>query len=148
MVQVSLSGPHISCVCPWFFPVVGSSTPWKATAPSPTVSTVWLACAHERRGYLWGELCVGVSILCGGSGGDIGGLLGGTSGVTLGGAWGLVLCFRLGICTVVRVCLVGWLGFGGVPVAAKMLASCRMASMVWAPNRAKGAAVAGFARDS
>ena len=56
--------------------------------------------------------------------------------------------FRLGSCTLVCVCLVGWVGFGGAPVAAKMLASCRMASMVWAPKWANGAAGAGFARAS
>ena len=37
---------------------------------------------------------------------------------------------------------------GGAPVAAKMLASCQMASMVWVPKRANGAAGAGFARAS
>ena len=80
--------------------------------------------------------------------GGLGGLLEGTVGGTLGSAWGSVLCCRLGSCTVVRVCLVGWVGFGGAPVAANMLASFRMASMVWAPKRAKGAAGAGFARAS
>ena len=75
-----------------------------------------------------------------GMGGGIGGRLGGTAGGTLGGAWGLVLCYRLGSCTVVRVCLVGGVGFtGGAPVVA---------SMVWAPKRANGAAGAGFARGS
>ena len=91
---------------------------------------------------------VGGSTLGGGSGGGLVGLLGGTVGGTLGGAGGLVMCCRLGSCTVVRVCLVCWVGFGGVPVAANMLASFRMASMVWAPKRAKGAAGAGFARAS
>ena len=42
----------------------------------------------------------------------------------------------------------GWVGLGGAPVAAKMLATCWMASMVWALKRAKGAAGAGFARAS
>ena len=37
---------------------------------------------------------------------------------------------------------------GGTPVVANMSASFRMASMVWAPKRAKGAAGAGFARAS
>ena len=37
---------------------------------------------------------------------------------------------------------------GGVPVVANMSASFRMASMVWAPKRAKGTAIAGFARAS
>ena len=46
------------------------------------------------------------------------------------------------------MCLVGWGGIGGAPVAAKMLASCRMASMVWVPKRANDAASAGFARAS
>ena len=41
-----------------------------------------------------------------------------------------------------------WVGFGGALVVAKMSASCRMASMVWAPNQAKGAAGAGVARAS
>ena len=148
MVQVSLLGPHISCVYPWVFPVAGSSTPWKATSPSPTVSTVWLACARERRGYLWGELRVEGSTLSGGYGGGLGGLLGGTAGGTLGSAWGSVLCCLLSSFTVVRVCLVGWVGFDGAPVIAKMSDSCRMASMVWAPKRENGAAVEGFARAS
>ena len=43
--------------------MAGSSTPWKATAPSPTVSTVLLACVSERKGYLWGGFCVGVPLL-------------------------------------------------------------------------------------
>ena len=43
----------------------------------------------------------------------------------------------------------GGVGFGGcAPVVAKMSASCRMASMVWAPKQAKAAASAGFARAS
>ena len=37
---------------------------------------------------------------------------------------------------------------GDAPVVAKMSDSCRMASMVWAPKRAKGVAGAGFARAS
>ena len=126
--------------------MAGSSTPWKATAPSPIVSTVWLDCARERRGYLWVGLRVGGSTLGGGSGGDLGGLLGGTEGGTLGGAWGSVLCCHLGSFTVVRVCLVGWVGFGGAPVVAQMSASLRMVSMVWASKREKGAAGVGFAR--
>ena len=89
-----------------------------------------------------------VSTLGGGSGGGLGGMLGGAARCTLGGAWGLVLCGLLGSCTVVRVCLVGWVGFGGAPVAEKMSASCRMASMVWAPKQVKGSASAGFARAS
>ena len=75
-------------------------------------------------------------------------MLGGTASGTLRGAWGSVLCCRLGRCTIVRVCLVGWVGLGGALVAAKMSASCRMASKVWAPKREKGAAGAGFARAS
>ena len=138
----------MSWVYPWFFPVAGSSTPWKATSPSPTVSTIWLACARERRGYLWGGSRVGGSTLGGGSGGGLCALLGGTAGGTLGGAWGSVLCCCLDICTVVRVCLVGWVGFGGAPVAANISDSFWMASMVWAPKRAKGAAGAGFERAS
>ena len=138
----------MSMVYPWVFSVVGSSNPWKEAAPYPMVFTVWLACARERRGYLWGGSRVGGSTLGGGSGGGLGGLLGGTAGGTLGGSWGLVLCCRLVSCTVVRVCLVGWVGLDGVPVAAKISASCRLASMVWAPKRAKGAAGAGFSRAS
>ena len=57
------------------------------------------------------------------------------------------MCCSLGSCTVVRVSLGGGVGFGGcAPVAANMLDNFRMASMVWAPKRAKGAAGAGFAR--
>ena len=85
---MSLSGLRMSWIYPWLFPVAGSSTPWKETAPSTMVSTVWLACARDRRGYLWSGSRVGGSILGGGSGGGLGGLLGGTVGGTLGGAWG------------------------------------------------------------
>ena len=46
------------------------------------------------------------------------------------------------------MCLVGWVGFGGAPVAAKISASCRMSYMVWAPKQAKGEAGAGFGRVS
>ena len=81
----------------------GSSTPWKATSPSPEVSTVWLACARERRGYLWGGFHAGGSTLVGGTGGGLGGRHGGTLGGTLGGAWVPVsLCSR-GSCIVARV---------------------------------------------
>ena len=107
VVQVSLSGPHMSWVYPWVFPVTRSSNPWKATTPYPMVSTVWLAYERESRGCLWGGLRVGGSTFGGGSGGGLGGILGGTAGGILGGAWESVLCFRLGSCTVVRVCLVG-----------------------------------------
>ena len=59
------------------------------------------------------------------------------------------MCCSLGSCTVARVRLGGGVGCGGcAPVAAKMLDSFRMAPMVWAQNRAKGAAGAGFARAS
>ena len=126
----------------------GPSTPWKATEQSSTVSTVWLACANDRREYLWGGSCVVGSILSSGSGVGLGGLLGGTAGGTLGGAWGSILYCRLGSCTVVQVCLVGWVGFGGAPVVARMSARCQMESMVWVPKRAKCAAGAGFARAS
>ena len=40
-------------------------------AHSLTVSTVWLTCARERRGYLWGGLCVGGSTLGIGTGGGL-----------------------------------------------------------------------------
>ena len=43
----------------------------------------------------------------------------------------------------------GGVGFGGcAPVVAKLSASCRMASMVWAPKQENSAAGAGFARAS
>ena len=149
VVQVPLSDPRISCEYPWVFPVAGSSTPWKSTAPSPTVSTVWLACARDCRGYLWGGLRAGGSTLGVGSGGGLGGRHGGTVGGNLGGAWGSVLCCSLGICTFARVRLGGGVGLGGcAPVAANMSASFRMASMIWAPKRAKGTTVAGFVRAS
>ena len=44
--------------------------------------------------------------------------------------------------------MVGWVGFDGGLVAAKMLVSYRMASMVWAPKRSNGAAGARIARAS
>ena len=50
VVQVPLLGTCISFVYPYVFPVAGSSTPWKATAPSPMASTVWLARVIELRG--------------------------------------------------------------------------------------------------
>ena len=65
-----------------------------------------------------------------GYGGGLGGLLGGNAGGTCGGAWVSVLCYRLGSCSVVHMCLVGWGGFGGALVAANIFASCRIASMV------------------
>ena len=74
----------------------------------------------------------GVGCLQGGSnlGGGSGGL-GGTVGGNLGGAWGSVLCCSMGSCIVAQVCLGGVVEVGlGVPVAAKMSASCRMESMV------------------
>ena len=65
------------------------------------------------------------------------------------GAWGSVLCCKLGICTVARVRLGGGVVLGGcAPVAAKISASCQIASMVWASKWTKGAAGAGFARAS
>ena len=127
--------------------MAGSITPWKATAPSPTVSTVWLACVHERREYLWGGLHAGGSTLGGGSGGGLGGRNGGTVGGIIGGAWGSVLRCSMVSFVAARVRLVGRVVVGvGVPFAAKFSASCRMSSMVWAPKRAKGLAGAGFAR--
>ena len=68
VVQVYLLGPRTIWVYPWVFPVAGSSTPWKATAFYLMVSTIWLSCVRERRGYLWGGSCVGGSTLGGGSG--------------------------------------------------------------------------------
>ena len=59
------------------------------------------------------------------------------------------MCCSLDSCTVARVRLGGGVGFGGcVPVAENMSASCRMASMVWAPKQENSAAGAGFARAS
>ena len=52
VVQVPLSGMRISYMYPCVFPVARSIIPWKEMAPSPAVSTVCLACAHDRRGYL------------------------------------------------------------------------------------------------
>ena len=53
------------------------------------------------------------------------------------------------ICIVARVILGGGVGVGvGAPVAAKMSASCLIASMVWATKRVKGAAGVGFVRAS
>ena len=91
IVQVPLSGPRISCMYPKLFPVAGSSTSWKATVPPPMFSTLWLACVHERRGYLWGRLSGGGSTLGGWDGIGRGGRHRGTVGGTLGGAWGSVL---------------------------------------------------------
>ena len=126
--------------------MAGSSTPWGATEPSSTVSTVCLACARKRRGYLWGGLRAGGSTLGGGTGGDLGGRHGGTVGGTLGGAWGSASRCSRGSCIVAWVRLVVGVGVDvGAPVAEKMSASCQMESMVWAPKRAKGAASAGFA---
>ena len=50
IVKVDLLGPSISCVYPCMFPVTGSSTPWKAMAPSPMASSVWLDRVHDLRG--------------------------------------------------------------------------------------------------
>ena len=70
-------------------------------------------------------------------------------GSTLRGDWGNVLRCSMGSCIVTRVRLGGgvWVGVGA-PVAVKMSASFRMASMVWAPKQAKGAAGAIFVRTS
>ena len=120
VVHVTLSGPRISCMYPWIFPVAGPSTPWKVTEPSPTASTVWLTCACEHRGYLQGELIVGVSILVGGTGGGLGIKHGGTTGVTLRGAWGSELPCSMGNGVVARVCLGGRVGVGvGASVSKK-----------------------------
>ena len=70
-------------------------------------------------------------------------------GVALVGAWVYVLRCSMGGCLVARVCLGGGVGVGvDAPVAAKISASCRMASMVWASNGEKGVVGAGFARAS
>ena len=68
--------------------MAGSSTPRKATAPPPTVSDVWLACARECRVYLWVGLHAGGSTLGGGAGGFLGGRHGGTLCGTLVISWG------------------------------------------------------------
>ena len=104
---------------------------------------------RERRGYLWVGLRVGGFTLGGGAGGGLGRWHGVTVGGTLGGAWWYILCCSMVSCIVARVRLGGGVGVGvGAPVASKMLASCRMASMVWVPKWVKGAAGAGFARAS
>ena len=129
--------------------MAGSITPWKAMASSPTVANVWLVFAHKRRGYLWGGLQEGGSTLGDGAGGGLGGRHGGSVGGTLGGAWVSVLRCSMGRCVAARVRLVGEVVVGVcAPVAENMSASCWIASMVWAPKRAKGADGAGFARDS
>ena len=111
--------------------MVGSSTPCKATAPSPTVSTAWLACAREHRGCLWGGFRAGGFTLDGGAGDGLGGRHGGTVDGTLGSAWGSLLHYNMGRCIVTRVHLGSEVGVGvGAPVAAKMSAICWMASMV------------------
>ena len=85
----------------------------------------------------------------GGDGGDLGVKNVGTVGGTLGGAWGSVLRYRMGICISARVRFVVGVVVGvGAPGVANVSASCWMASMVWAPKRAKGAAGAGFSRAS
>ena len=90
-----------------------------------------MACARERRGYLWGGLRAGGSTLGGGAGGDLGGRHGVTVGGTIRGAWGSVLRYSMGSCIVAWVRLMGVIVVGvGVLVAAKVSASCRMASMV------------------
>ena len=90
-----------------------------------------MAYARKRRGYLWGGLRAGGSILGGGARGGLGGQHGGTVGGTLRVSWGSVLRYSMGSCIVARVRLGGGLGVGvGAPVAAKMSASCRMASIV------------------
>ena len=68
--RVFIRAAYQLCV-PLRFPVVGSSDPWKATAPSPKASIVWLDCVHEFRRYLWGGLMVGGSTLGGGTGGGL-----------------------------------------------------------------------------
>ena len=129
--------------------MAGSITPWKATVPSPTVSNVWLDCARECRGYLWGGLGAGGSSLGGGAGGGLDGQHGGIVGGPLGGAWGFVLYYIMGSCVAARVHLVGGVVVGvDALVAAKIPASCWMASVVWAPKQDKGAVSTGFARDS
>ena len=70
-------------------------------------------------------------------------------GVILRGAWGYVFRCITSSCIVERVHLgVGVVVGLSAPVASKMLASCQMISMVWAPKQVKGAAVAGFSRAS
>ena len=96
-----------------------------------------------------GCVACGGSILVVRAGGGLGGNHGGTVGGTLGGAWGSVLRCSMGSCIVAWVRLEGGVGVGGcAPVASKISASRRMASMVRDPKRAKGGAGAGFARSS
>ena len=147
VAQVPLSGPRIIWVYPFVFPVAGSSTPWKATASSPTPSTIWLTYVCEPRGDLQGGFMVGVSTLSGGAGGGLGGKRGVTTGGTLGDAWGSALPCSVGSGVVAQVRLEGGLGVDvGAPVAAKMSANFRMASMVWDPKKAKSASGAGLRR--
>ena len=118
-------------------------------APYPTGSTVWLACARECRGYLWGGLRNRGSTLVGGTGDGLGGKHGGSVGGTLGSDWGSALRCSWGSCIVSQVCLRGGVGVGvGDPVAEKNSASCWISFMVWATKRAKCAASVVFERES
>ena len=62
---------------------------------------------------------------------------------------GSYLSCSVGNCVITRVRLGGAVGVGVCVLAtAKMLADCRIASMVWAPKRVKGVAGVGSARAS
>ena len=115
--------------------MAGTSNPWKVVVPSPTASNVWLSCVIERSGYLWVKLIVGGSTLGGGAGGSLGGKCGGTSGGTIFGVWGSALPCSAGRGVVAQVRLGGSLGaVVVVPFAAKMVANCQMAAIVWEPK--------------
>ena len=105
---------------PYVFPVAGSSTPWKATAPSPTAPTAWLEHVRENRGYLWGGLVFGDSTLSGVSGSGLGVRHCGTTGNNLRVAWGAAFPQGVGKGVAERVRLRGGVGVGvGVPDTEK-----------------------------
>ena len=115
--------------------MVGSITPWKSTAPSPMVYTVWLACTREHRGYLWDELIAGGSTLGGFAEGGTVDRSFGTAGSTLGGEWVSMLCRGVGDGVFARVLLGGGVGVGvGVLATEKLLVNLWIASMVWVPK--------------
>ena len=132
-----------------FSPVAGSSTHWKVIAPSPTVSTVWMARLSERRTYLLGGLRARGSNFGGGTRGILCGRHGDTVGGTLRGAWESALPCSGGSCIFAQVRLGGGVCVGvGAPVAEKKSANYWIASMVWVPKLAKDAMSAGLERAS